>query len=58
MIQVRYAKSAIENEEGMNHLWLQITPLGSVQNARVQITLPAGLHRMRNLNGTDEDNAG
>ncbi|KHL92035.1 hypothetical protein QW71_31570 [Paenibacillus sp. IHB B 3415] len=58
MIQVRYAKSAIENAEGMNHLWLQIAPLGSVQNARVQITLPAGLHRVCNLNGADEDNAG
>jgi hypothetical protein len=58
MIQVRYAKSAIENEEGMNHLWLQIAALGSVQNVRVQITLPAGFHRMRNLNGADEDNAG
>lgn len=58
MIQVRYAKSAIENEEGMNHLWLQIAPLGSVQNTRVQIILPAGFHRTRNLNGADEDNAG
>lgn len=58
MIQVRYAKSAIENEEGMNHLWLQIAPLGSVQNTRVQITLPAGLHRTRNLNGAVEDNTG
>lgn len=58
MMQVRYAKSAIENEEGMNHLWIQIAPLGSVQNIRVQIALPAGLHRTRNLNDAPEDSAG
>lgn len=28
MIQVRYAKSAMENEEGMNHLWIQMAPPG------------------------------
>lgn len=58
MIQVRYAKSAIENEEGMNHLWIQLAPLGPVQNICVRISLPPGLHRTRNLNDALEDSSG
>ncbi|MEK4516828.1 hypothetical protein NSS64_16190 [Paenibacillus sp. FSL H8-0122] len=58
MIHIRFAKSAMENEEGMNHLWLQIAPPGGVQNVRLQLILPAGLHRFPNLNGTVEDSSG
>ncbi|WP_339224352.1 hypothetical protein [Paenibacillus sp. FSL H8-0332] len=58
MIQVRYAKSAMENEEGMNHLWIQMAPPGPVQNARLQLLLPPGLHRSHNLSGVDEDSSG
>ncbi|ETT48475.1 MULTISPECIES: hypothetical protein [unclassified Paenibacillus] len=58
MIQVRPAKSALENEEGMNHLWLQIVPPGVAQNISLQLILPAGLHRSPNLNGAVEDSSG
>lgn len=27
-IEVRLAKSVLENEEGMNHLWVHLEPLG------------------------------
>ncbi|MFD1907514.1 hypothetical protein ACFSQ7_31510 [Paenibacillus rhizoplanae] len=42
----------------MIHLWLQIAPPGGVQNARLQLILPAGLHRSPNLNGAVEDSSG
>ncbi|MDQ0897457.1 hypothetical protein [Paenibacillus sp. V4I7] len=58
MIKVRYAKSAIENEEGMNHLWIQLAPVGQVGKAHIQLSLPAGIHRVRNLSGFDEDQTG
>ncbi|WP_199615272.1 hypothetical protein [Paenibacillus alkalitolerans] len=59
MIKVRCAKSAIENEEGMNHLWVQLTPIAQATGtARVQLTLPTGLHRLPNLNGFEEDDTG
>ncbi|MEK3714497.1 hypothetical protein [Paenibacillus sp. FSL R7-0333] len=58
MIHIRFAKSAIEQEEGMNHLWLHIALPGGVQNARLQLILPAGLHRSPNLNGAVEDSSG
>ncbi|MFC5406302.1 hypothetical protein [Cohnella soli] len=58
MIKVRHAKTAIENEEGMNHLWIQIAPIGQVENVRIQISLPIGIHRTRSVNGVDEDSTG
>lgn len=58
MIQVLLAKSALENEEGMNHLWLQIVPPGVAQNISLQLILPAGIHRSPNLNGAVEDSSG
>lgn len=58
MIQVRYAKSAMEQEEGMNHLWIQPNPPESAERMRVRIVLPPGLHRSRNLNMLEEDSSG
>ncbi|MEK4852927.1 hypothetical protein NST04_23950 [Paenibacillus sp. FSL H7-0756] len=58
MIQMRFAKSAIEHEEGMNHLWIQLALPCPVQNARLQFILPAGLHRSPDLSGTVEDGSG
>jgi hypothetical protein len=58
MIKVRHAKTALENEEGMNHLWIQIAPIGQVENVRIQISLPIGIHRNRSLNSVDEDITG
>jgi hypothetical protein len=44
----------MENEEGMNHLWIQVAPIGHVDNVRMQITLPTGIHRLNNLSGYHE----
>lgn len=59
MINVLFAKSAIENEEGMNHLWIQLPPAArSVLNTRINILLPSGIHRLRNLSQLDEEQTG
>ncbi|OPH58353.1 hypothetical protein BC351_23600 [Paenibacillus ferrarius] len=55
-LNLRLAKSIMEQEEGMNHLWIQIFPadFSTVVKAEVCIELPNGLHRAPNLNGYDE----
>lgn len=58
MITVRSAKSKIEHQEGLNHLWLQLQPIGHVTNARLQIVLPAGVFRRRNMSNFYENDAG
>ncbi|WP_340022902.1 hypothetical protein MHI24_28385 [Paenibacillus sp. FSL K6-1096] len=58
MIQVRYAKSLLENEEGINVLWIQLAPLPHARKARMQLHLPPGIHRSRNLNDVEEDSSG
>jgi len=58
MIKVLYAKSAIENEEGLNHLWIHLAAVGQVENVRLQLSLPVGIHRLRNLNGFREEQTG
>jgi len=58
MLTVRMAKSKLENEEGMNHLWVQFKPIGNVENARIQIILPCGLFRNHNLSSFYENEAG
>jgi hypothetical protein len=58
MIRVKLAKSVMENEEGMNHLWVQLSPIGEVQDAKIQIFMPTGVHRHLNLNGIREMESG
>lgn len=58
MIQVRLAKSLLENEEGINVLWIQLAPLPQARKACVQLHLPPGIHRSRNLNDMEEDSGG
>lgn len=58
MIQIRFAKSLLENEEGINVLWIQLAPLPLARNACVQLHLPPGIHRSRNLNDMEEDSSG
>jgi hypothetical protein len=58
MITIRAAKSKLENQEGMNHLWVRLQPIGPVKNARMQIILPPGIFRSRNLNNFYETDAG
>jgi hypothetical protein len=54
MIKSRFTKPIMENEEGMNHLWIQIARIGPVNHVRVQICLPNGLYRQNNLSGFPE----
>ncbi|MDQ8735815.1 hypothetical protein [Paenibacillus sp. LHD-38] len=57
MMKTSIAKSMMENEEGMNHLLIEIPPL-DVQGAQVGIILPDGIFRTKNLTGYYEDESG
>jgi hypothetical protein len=57
MIKSRFMKPVMENEEGMNHLWIQLAPIGSADNLIVQIFLPIGLYRNKNFSGFNETEA-
>ncbi|WP_054940924.1 hypothetical protein [Paenibacillus ihuae] len=57
MIKARFAKSAIENEEGLNHLWIQIGPLEAVEHAEVGLQLPAGVYFGRACGGSLNKNS-
>ena len=56
MLHLRLAKSMMEREEGMNHLWIQLRPseCSTVEQAEVRIQMPNGLYRDPNLNGYEE----
>jgi len=56
MLNLRMAKSIMEQEEGMNHLWIQLLPteFSAIEKAQVSIQLPNGLYRAPNLNGYEE----
>ncbi|WP_238649577.1 hypothetical protein [Paenibacillus piscarius] len=58
MIQIHLAKSALEHEEGINVLWIQLAPLPQARKTCVQLYLPPGIHRARNLNDMEEDSSG
>jgi hypothetical protein len=60
MIKAKLAKSRMEHEEGMNHLWIQMNDLDaqSLVDVRVIIILPQGVERLQNLNGYGEDSSG
>jgi len=60
MIRAKLAKSKMENEEGMNHLWIQINSADTQILADVKITiiLPQGVQRSQNSNGYAEDASG
>ncbi|TVX91548.1 hypothetical protein [Cohnella terricola] len=57
MLDIKLAKSKMENEEGMNHLWIQLFRDGKVQSQKseIQIRLPKGIYRSHNLNGLVEN---
>lgn len=57
MLNIRLAKSQMENEEGMNHVWIHIPPL-AVKHAHVWIDMPDGISRAENLTGYFENEAG
>jgi hypothetical protein len=52
MMNLRLAKSHMENEEGMNHLLIKIVPPAHLmKQLSIFIDLPEGIHRLPNLNG-------
>ncbi|MCC3372399.1 hypothetical protein [Cohnella sp. REN36] len=57
MLDIKLAKSKMENEEGMNHLWVQLLQDEQVQSQKseIQIRLPKGIYRSKNLNGLVEN---
>ncbi|UNK19410.1 hypothetical protein MNQ98_05090 [Paenibacillus sp. N3/727] len=57
ILEIKLAKSLMENEEGMNHLWIQILRDDKVesQKSELDIQLPNGVYRSRNLNGYVEN---
>lgn len=57
MMKTSIAKSIMENEEGMNHLLIEIPPL-DVLVAEVHIILPDGIFRTQNLTGYNEGGSG
>ncbi|MFU1795620.1 hypothetical protein ACM1RC_17295 [Paenibacillus azoreducens] len=54
---IRLAKSMMEHEEGMNHLWIQISrdENAAAKPLELQIQLPDGIYRSDNLNGYAEN---
>ncbi|AIQ62570.1 hypothetical protein PSTEL_05105 [Paenibacillus stellifer] len=57
MLDIKLAKSKMENEEGMNHLWIQLLQDEKTQpqKSEIQIRLPKGIYRSNNLNGFVEN---
>ncbi len=57
MLEIKLAKSKMENEEGMNHLWIQIfrDEESVPKKSEMQIQLPNGIYRSFNLNGYTEN---
>ncbi len=56
MLDIRVAKSRMENEEGMNHLWIQLAPdAKKTAKSEIRIRLPEGIYRTPNLNGYVEN---
>jgi hypothetical protein len=60
MLNIKLAKSKMENEEGMNHLWVQLPwdKKAQPQKSEIQIQLPKGIYRSNNLNGFVENERG
>lgn len=60
MLDIKLAKSKMENEEGMNHLWIQLLhdEKAQSQKSEIQIQLPEGISRSNNLNGFVENERG
>ncbi|KWX77687.1 hypothetical protein AMQ84_11865 [Paenibacillus riograndensis] len=42
-VEFRFAKSYLEHEEGINHLWIKLEPLAGVKLAAVRLQLPKGI---------------
>ncbi|MNI01395.1 hypothetical protein D3C73_542350 [compost metagenome] len=42
-VEFRFAKSYLEHEEGINHLWVKLPPLAGVKRAAAGMQLPEGV---------------
>lgn len=58
MTEVRFAKSFLENEEGINHLWITIGPINDSEYASVRLQLPEGVYWDGNAGGHSTDSEG
>lgn len=58
MVDIQLAKSKMENEEGMNHLWIKLHPEDLLQTSEIKIQLPKGIYLSKNLNGLIENEQG
>ncbi|XID94092.1 hypothetical protein ACF3MZ_06095 [Paenibacillaceae bacterium WGS1546] len=54
----KLAKNKIENEEGLNHLWIRWNAFGPARDGKLRIGLPKGVLRKPNLSGFAEDERG
>ncbi|MCK9859574.1 hypothetical protein [Paenibacillus sp. ATY16] len=59
-IEYRLAKSMIENEEGLNHLWIRLAEVdqSEITDIQINVGMPEGIFRLPNLNHHNEDEAG
>ncbi|MDQ0192502.1 hypothetical protein [Paenibacillus wynnii] len=57
ILEMKLAKLMMENENGMNHLWIQIVrdEAAVPQKSKMHLQLPSGISRSYNLNGYTED---
>lgn len=58
MIRCKFTKSVMENEEGMNHLWIRTVPPDGVERVGIRVVVPAGFVLSPNLNGYPETEDG
>ncbi|RWS39060.1 hypothetical protein EKA14_26275 [Bacillus mycoides] len=57
-MKIKLAKSMIENEEGTNHILIEIHASLSYVSAEIAISLPNGVSRSKNENGLYENEFG
>ncbi|WP_426446700.1 hypothetical protein ACP26L_22960 [Paenibacillus sp. S-38] len=57
-VKIKWAKGVMEQEEGMNHLWIGLGPLPAGSVVEVHVECPAGFYRSPNLTGYAESTDG
>ncbi|ACT02290.1 hypothetical protein [Paenibacillus sp. JDR-2] len=60
IIEYKLAKSMMENEEGLNHLWIRLAEAdqSEITDIQINVGMPEGISRLPNLNNHNEDEAG
>ena len=54
MIKARLTKSAMEREDGLNHLWIELCDCRYATEVRLRLDVPPGIQRLPNWNGLPE----